>query len=104
MPTVHTAQRTSPRQEAHPVWSRYVIVGLREAARATNARKARLRHGPELLSLVADCDSSRSPMAGRCPGRPAGHRQPGALGLGGAGAPVVPLSARAAAFGAFEPS
>src|SRR5205823_3284582 len=85
MPTVHTAQRTSLDRRPTLFRSRYVIVGLREAAGATNARKARLRHGPELLSLVADGYSSRSPMAGRCPGSPDGHRQPGALGLGGAG-------------------
>ena len=39
----------------------------------------------EFLSLVADCYAPRSPVAGQRPRRPRGHRQPRALGLGGAG-------------------
>src|SRR4051812_6391049 len=51
----------------------------------TNARKTRLWHGPEFLSLVADCHPPRPAVGGECPGRARGHRQPRALGLGGAG-------------------
>ena len=49
------------------------------------ARKASLRHGPGLLSLVADRHAPGSAVAGQRPRRPRRHRQPRALGLGGAG-------------------
>src|SRR5580704_18643685 len=59
--------------------------GRTRAAGATDARKARLRHGPGLLPVVPYSYAPHSQMAGGRPRRPGGHRQPGALGLGGAG-------------------
>src|SRR6516225_11038006 len=71
------------------VVSRYVIVRHSEfgtkQAEGSDAGKTSLWHGPGLLSLVADCHAPRPPMAGQRPRRPGGHRQPRALGLGGAG-------------------
>jgi hypothetical protein len=77
---------TSMRRQAVPHdRSQCVIVGPNQAAGATDARKARLWHGPGLLSLVADRCSPRSAIAGGRAGRAGSHRQPRALGLGGAG-------------------
>ena len=78
---------TSPQPEAERpglvLWLRSTdFSDLREWG---DARKTRLWHGPGLLSLVSDCFSPHSPMAGQRPGRPRGHRQSRALGLGGAG-------------------
>src|SRR5215472_18698657 len=50
-----------------------------------DARKARLWHGPRVLFLVADRYAPDSQMARGCPRRARRHRQPRALGLGGAG-------------------
>jgi hypothetical protein len=59
----YTTRTCMPRQE-RAMMSRCVIVGHDEAGGATDARKARLRHGPGLLSLVTDCCSPSSAMAG----------------------------------------
>src|SRR5260370_29671469 len=50
-----------------------------------DARKACLWHGPGVLSLVADRYAPGSQVAGQRPRRARRHREPGALGLGGAG-------------------
>src|SRR5215831_11627009 len=55
-----------------------------KGGRWSYAGKTSLWHGPGFLSLVPDYRAPGSPMAGQRPRRPRRHRQPRALGLGGA--------------------
>src|ERR1700716_2435537 len=77
----------SPEEALHRAFRivRYTGEFSRKRTEGSDARKTDLWHGPGLLSLVSPCHAPHSQVAGQRPRRPCRHRQPRALGLGGAG-------------------